>query len=154
MRVRVYIDSSVIGGCYDEEFAEWSNNLLDEFISGAKIAVLSDLTLRELEDAPPNVQDVLNKIPVEFKEYVILYEEAKDLAVCYVDEKALGKKSMVDAQHIAIATIEKVDVLVSWNFKHIVNLNKIHLYNGINLKMGYQLLEIRTPREVLYEKDI
>ncbi|MEW6482824.1 MAG: PIN domain protein, partial [bacterium] len=45
-------------------------------------------------------------------------------------------------------------VLVSWNFRHIVNLNKIHLYNGVNLKKGYPLLEIRSPREVVYEKEI
>lgn len=45
----------------------------------------------------------------------------------------------------------KVDILVSWNFKHIVNLNRIRLYNATNLKYGYQILEIRTPREILNE---
>jgi hypothetical protein len=59
---------------------------------------------------------------------------------------------LVDAQHIAMATIKRVDVLVSWNFKHIVNLIRIRLYNSVNLKNGYPLLEIRSPQEVLYEK--
>ena len=154
MKTRVYIDSSVFGGCFDEEFAEWSNVLADEFKTGIKIAVISDLTLRELEDAPAHVREILKKIPEENKEYTLLDEEAKSLALFYISEKVVGKKSLVDAQHIAIATVNKVDVLVSWNFKHIVNLNKIHLYNGVNLKQGYPLLEIRTPREVLYEKGI
>ena len=59
------------------------------------------------------------------------------------------KKSYVDAQHIAIATTQRADVLVSWNFKHIVNLERIHGYNSVNLKLGYPMLEIRTPIEVL-----
>ncbi|MBA5941756.1 MAG: hypothetical protein H0M93_00225, partial [Methanophagales archaeon] len=60
---------------------------------------------------------------------------------------------MVDAQHIAIATVSRVDILVSWNFRHIVNLTKIRLYNSVNLKYGYPLLEIRSPREVCFMKD-
>lgn len=59
---------------------------------------------------------------------------------------------MVDCQHIAIATVEKVDVILSWNFKHIVNLEKIHGFNAVNLMLGYPLVEIRTPREVIYEE--
>ena len=51
--------------------------------------------------------------------------------------------------HIAIATIYNADVLASWNFKHIVNLNRIRLYNSINMRIGYKILEIRTPREIL-----
>lgn len=62
------------------------------------------------------------------------------------------RKFHEDALHIAIATIHKVDVLVSWNFKHIVNLDRIKKYNGVNLKHGYMILEIRNPREILIEK--
>lgn len=62
------------------------------------------------------------------------------------------EKYLVDAQHIAIGTIQRVDVLVSWNFKHVVNINRIRLYNSVNLKYGYPLLEIRSPQEVLYER--
>lgn len=54
-----------------------------------------------------------------------------------------------DAQHIAIATVARVDVLVSWNFKHIVNLQRIYGYNSVNLRQGFPMIEIRTPREVL-----
>ena len=59
----------------------------------------------------------------------------------------------MDAQHIALASVVRADVLVSWNFKHIVNLNRIRLYNSVNMKLGYPLIDIRSPREVLNEKD-
>lgn len=62
---------------------------------------------------------------------------------------AVGAGMRVDALHIALATVARVDVLVSWNFKHIVNLRRIHAYNAVNLKRGYPLLEIRSPREVI-----
>jgi len=69
-----------------------------------------------------------------------------------VKEGAITKKFHEDALHIAIATINKVDVLVSWNYKHIVNLDRIKKYNSVNMKLGYMILEIRNPREILYEK--
>ncbi len=58
---------------------------------------------------------------------------------------------VIQKQHIAVATLGRVDVVVSWNFKHIVNLNRIRLYNSVNLKLGYPMIEIRSPREVLDE---
>jgi predicted nucleic acid-binding protein len=149
--IKVYVDTSVFGGCFDTEFEEGSNKLMEEFRSGLKTLVISDLTLRELEDAPPNVRDLVGKIPTEHKEYVVLNDEARGLAQLYIKEGAVSEKYLADAQHIAIATVNKIDVLVSWNFKHIVNLTRIKLYNSVNLKYEYQLLEIRTPNEVLYE---
>jgi len=56
---------------------------------------------------------------------------------------------MSGTKYIATATINRADVLVSWNFKHIVNLERIHRYNAVNLKLGYPMIEIRTPTEVL-----
>jgi len=148
---KVYVDTSVFGGCFDAEFEEWSNRLIEEFRLGLKVAVISDLTLRELDDAPSNVRYLLEEIPAEHKQFVILDDESRELAIHYIGEGVIGENSLVDAQHIAIATVSKADVLVSWNFKHIVNLARIRLYNSANLKYGYSLLEIRNPREVLYE---
>ncbi len=150
--MRVYTDTSVFGGCFDIEFEEWSNRLIEEFKLGLKVVVISDLTLRELEEAPLNVRSLVEEILREYKEFVILDEEALELAHYYIEEGVVTEKYLVDAQIIAIATVNKVDVLVSWNFRHIVNLTKIRLYNSVNLKYGYPLLEIRSPREVIYEK--
>ena len=80
-------------------------------------------------------------------------DEANKLAETYILECALTNKSFSDALHIALVTLNNVDVLASWNFKHIVNLNRIMLYNSINLRLGYRIIEIRTPREILEEND-
>lgn len=150
-RPRIYLDTSVIGGCFDDEFKAYSNQLFEEFISGKKKVVISDIVLLELEEAPENVKVVLNKVPEINSEYVFLNEESITLADTYLKEGVIAEGSLSDARHIAISTIERVDVLVSWNFKHIVNLNRIHLFNSVNLKLGYPILEIRSPLEVIYE---
>lgn len=148
--LRIYIDTSVIGGCFDEEFSPWSAVLFEEFRAGLKIPVVSDITLQEISMAPSEVQKVLESIS-DTMESVLLSREAAALAQAYLDEKIITDKYLLDAQHIALASIEKVDVLVSWNFKHIVNLNRIRLYNSVNLKKGYALIDIRSPREVINE---
>jgi len=149
MKQRIYIDTSVIGGCFDKEFQEWSNKLFDDFRKGNKIAVISDITLDELSFSRPEVRNHLNVIPDDFKEYILNDEQSEELADQYIKERAVTQKSHEDALHIAIATINKVDVLVSWNFKHIVNLDRIRKYNAVNLMNGYPMLEIRNPREIL-----
>lgn len=149
MKQRIYIDTSVIGGCFDQEFEEWSNSLFSDFKSGLKTMVISDITLDELTDAPARVQDNFNTIPDEYIELILADDECRKLADLYLAEGAVSKKFYEDALHIAIATINQVNVLASWNFKHIVNLDRIRQYNAVNLKNGYSLLEIRTPREIL-----
>ena len=138
----------------DEEFSQWSRLLFHEFRSGIQIAVVSDLTHRELEDAPQKVRDLLSTVPDQSIENVFLDDEAIQLAKTYIDDGIVTSQHLVDAQHIAIASIEKVDVLASWNFKQIVNLKKIHAFNAVNLKMGYSILEIRSPKEILYEEEV
>jgi predicted nucleic acid-binding protein len=151
IRPRIYVDTSIIGGCLDSKFEKYSNQLFEEFITGKKKLVISDLVLFELEGAPRNVKEILNRVPEENIEYIFLNEESISLANSYLKERVIGENSLSDARHIAIATVERVDVLVSWNFKHIVNLNRIHLINSVNLKLGYPMLEIRSPLEVTHE---
>jgi hypothetical protein len=86
-------------------------------------------------------------------ERVELTDEAKELAELYISENVVGRTSMADCQHIALATINKADVLASWNFKHIVNLERIRGYNSINFREGYQMTEIRTPNEIFRDED-
>jgi len=147
--MRIYVDTSVIGGYFDEELQEWSQQLFQEFRDGKKIAIISDVTLEELEGAPAFVRQILTTIPDKFKEIVTLDDEAKALSNHYIKEKIVTAKSLMDTRHIAIASINRADILVSWNFKHIVNYKLIRLYNSVNLKYGYQMLEIRTPQETI-----
>ena len=113
------------------------------------MAVISDITLDELSDAPEIIRNNFKKIPENNIEILISDNETRKLAKQYILEGAVSKKYYEDALHIAIATINQVSVLASWNFKHIVNLDRIRLYNAVNLKNGYPLLEIRSPREIL-----
>jgi hypothetical protein len=149
---QIYIDTSVLGGCFDTEFQDDSNQFLREVIIGKKKIFISDLLLLELEDAPREIRRLVEQLPIQSVEYISLNEEAIVLANAYVAEGALGGASLLDARHIAMATLARVDVLVSWNFKHIVNLNRIRQFNAVNLKMGYLPIEIRSPREVIDEE--
>ncbi len=151
--MNVYTDTSVIGGYFDKEFQEWSIALWDEFIAGTKQIMLSDLTAQELEFAREEIRSLINKIPDSNRIDIIVNDEAIKLAETYITEGALTNKSYNDALHIALATLNNAYVLASWNFKHIVNLDRIRLYNSINLRFGYRLIEIRTSREILNFKD-
>ncbi|MBM3333858.1 PIN domain protein [Candidatus Sumerlaeota bacterium] len=119
------------------------------FIEGRHILVLSAHTLRELEGAPEAVRKNLLRVP---ESHVIILrdsEEAAHLADAYLEHGVVGEGWRADALHVALATVGATDVLVSWNFQHIVNLGKIRHFNAVNLECGYNLLEIRTPKEVL-----
>lgn len=151
MKFKIYIDTSVIGGCFDDEFGEYSKLLFKDFILGKKIAIVSNITLKELKQAPENVRNKLEEIPEGNLEYVALTEEAEDLARKYIENGVVSSNYLLDAEHIAIATVERIDILASWNFKHIVNINRIRGFNSVNLREGYQILEIRTPLEVIDE---
>jgi hypothetical protein len=152
MKLRIYTDTSVLGGCEDEEFAEHSVRLLDGFVRGQRVLVLSSLTVQELSTAPAVVRRRLASVPEAHIQMLQLDEEARELAEDYIAAVVLTPGMRADAQHIAIATVGRVDVLVSWNFKHIVNLERIHGYNSVNLRQGYPMIEIRTPREVLSDE--
>jgi len=84
-----------------------------------------------------------------FDEEYIVNDEMLKLAEKYMEQKIVSENYYSDALHIAVATVLGVDVLVSWNFKHIVNLDKIKLFNSVNLRERYSILEIRSPREVI-----
>jgi hypothetical protein len=149
MRPRIYVDTSVFGGCEDVEFIRHSRRLVAAMANGDYAMVISALPLLELEKAPTAVRAHLERIPESLVEVLSLDSEAEALAAEYIHDGAVGKNERADALHIALATAARVDVLVSWNFKHIVNLRRIHAFNAVNLKQGYPVLEIRNPREVI-----
>ena len=148
---RVYIDTSVVGGCLDKEFEVDSNAFFIQAKRGKFILLLSDILRLEMEGAPKKVKEKFIEIQNYQYEAISLTLEAIALADRYIAENAVALKSLSDARHIALATINRADVLVSWNFKHIVNYKRIHLFNAVNKKYGYPEIEIRSPKEVIYE---
>jgi len=149
MKQRIYIDTSVVGGYFDEEFKEDTIRLFERLQNNEIIFVVSDLLDLELLNAPQNVRELLLNYLADKFERIELTEEAIKLADAYIAEKVVGKTSTTDCRHIALATINKVDVIASWNFKHIVNLDKIKGYNSVNLRLGYMMVEIRSPKDLI-----
>ena len=149
MKQRIYIDTSVVGGYFDEEFKEATTLLFQRLEDGEILFVVSDLLDLELINAPQKVRELLHNYSADKFVRVELTEEAIRLSDTYISEKVIGKTSLEDCRHIALATINKVDVLASWNFKHIVNLDRIKGYNSVNLRLGYQMIEIRSPKDLV-----
>jgi predicted nucleic acid-binding protein len=153
MKQRIYIDTSVVGGYFDEEFSEVTMGLFKRFENNEIIFVVSDLLDLELIAAPHNVRELLYRYSPDKFERIQLTEEAIKLADTYIAEKVVGKTSIADCRYIALATVNRVDVLASWNFKHIVNLDRIKGYNSVNYRLGYPMIEIRSPKDLLHYED-
>jgi len=152
---RIYIDTSIVGGFFDEVFEKETKLLFQRLENKEIVFVISEVLTEELEGAPEWVRTLLDNYSDECFERIPLTDEAKELADKYIAEKVIGQTSLNDCRHIALATINKVDVLASFNFKHIVNLIRIKGYNAVNLKNGYITLEIRNPKELIdYGKEI
>jgi hypothetical protein len=124
----------VFGGYFDEEFKEQTIPLFERIRVGELAILFSSVTQDELEYAPANVKELVNRLSADQTEYLELSDEAVDLAKAYIAEKVVGETSFADCLHIALATIHHADYLVSWNFKHIVNIDRISGYNGVNIK--------------------
>ena len=153
MKQRIYIDTSVFGGFFDEEFKAHTIPLFDRIKKGDFKILFSTVTQEELENAPDQVKELVKSLKKDQTEYIDIIDEAVDLATEYITEKVVGQTSYADCLHIALTTITRADFLVSWNFKHIVNIERIRGYNSINIKNGYQQLEIRSPREFEKHED-
>jgi hypothetical protein len=146
---RLYFDTSVFGGIYDNEFRDETKKLFEMVREGKIVCVYSDLTEYELESAPERIKTHFLNLDKNTIEFVEITEEINQLAEEYVKEKVVGETSIDDCRHIASATINNVDYLISWNFKHIVNVFRIRGYNSINLKNGYIQLDIRSPKDII-----
>ena len=146
--LRVYLDTSVFGGCFDKEFEEDSRRVLRAVQEGRLTAVIGARVLQEIREAPAEVRNILDAIPEGFVERIDLREDVFDLQRAYLAAGILTAKSESDLLHVAAATVFRVDAIVSWNFRHIVRLDKIKAYNLINFEKGYGLLTIVSPKEV------
>ena len=154
MKQKIYIDTSVFGGYFDEEFEEHTIPLFERLKSEEFVLLFSTVTQNELTNAPENVRELVKSLKITNTEFLETTNEAVELAGEYITEKVVGQTSFADCLHIALATINKAYFLISWNFKHIVNVQRIAGYNSINIKNGYKSLEIRSPREFKkYEDD-
>ncbi len=150
---RIYLDTSVFGGYFEPEFELWTKVLFTRISTNEVKALVSRLTDIELAQAPKQVRDLAESLPQDSTEWLDITPEAILLADKYIEEKVVGQTSHSDCIHIAIATLNYADVLVSWNFKHIVNHLRVRGYNAVNFKYGHKILDIRSPREIVGYED-
>ena len=154
MKQRLYLDTSVFGGYFDEEFAEFTIPLFKRIKKKEFILLFSAVTQEELVNAPENIKQLLKNTSADIIEFLEVTNEVVDLANEYITQKVVGETSYADCLHISLATVNRADYLISWNFKHIVNVQRIRGYNSINIKNGYKQLEIRSPRDFMdYENN-
>jgi len=146
---RVYADTSVFGGCFDEEFSKESILFFEQVKRGEFILVISQTTERELIKAPEKVREVLANIPESQLEIIPASDEIDILRDAYLKAGIVGPSSAADAEHIAAASIGNVDFVISWNFKDIVHYDKISGYQSVNVFNGYGLIRIYSPKEVV-----
>lgn len=148
--LRAYVDTSVFGGVFDDEFAEHSRAF---FLRVERLEVeilLGETTERELSLAPVPVRDLVSLIPSSMCVRCAVDQHAVDLANAYLQRGVVGPRWRDDALHVATATIHRADVLVSWNFKHIVRFDRIRAFNVINTEKGHPPIFICSPAEVRY----
>jgi hypothetical protein len=139
-KLRIYIDTSVIGGCFDAEFSQWSNSLMRDFSAGTFTPIVSDVLAAEIQDAPEVVRQEYDHLINGEHELMQVTEEVIELADAYQQRGILTPKFYDDGLHIALASVAEADVLVSWNFKHIVHFDKIRLLPGAGLQAVTDLL--------------
>jgi len=145
MKQKIYLDTSVIGGYFDDEFEIETKKIFSKINSGILPIVYSELTIKEIYRGPLRVIELFEQIDSKNIEVVLINKEIIKLADAYISEKVVGLSSKDDCIHIAAATISKSDFLLSWNFKHIVNEHRIYGYNAVDLLLGYAVIEIMSP---------
>jgi predicted nucleic acid-binding protein len=150
---RIYADTSVIGGVHDPEFADDSRRFVKGVRAGRFILLVSEIVVAELRDAPKSVRRILPSLPATSVEPVEISEEVLTLRDAYLDASIVGEQWSDDAAHVAAATVARADAIVSWNFTHIVRLDKMKAYNRVNEREGYDSLTIISPTELPADDD-
>ncbi len=152
--LRVYIDTSVLGAVFDEEFSEVTAAFFRQASEGKIEIVVSALVEDEIADAPHDVRD-LHESVLAYAETVAPSRDAILLQQAYLDAGVVGPKWADDALHVATATVSECDMIVSWNFRHIVHYDKKRKYNAVSILRGYKPIDILTPAEVIeYEEEV
>jgi len=146
---RFYLDTSVLGGVYDTEFEDYSGLLIRKLFQGEFMAVISEITQKEILGAPQKVINLYTSLPKENLEFVHVTQESVRLAEAYISANVVRREKFNDCLHISLATILGVDALISWNFKDIVNNKRIYGYNSVNFGLQYPAIKILSPQNIL-----
>ncbi len=150
---RIYADTSVFGAVADEEFKVVTFRFFEEVRICGHLLLVSEVAARELLGAPLTVRQFVAELPEDAMERLPFTDEMLELRDAYLSAKVVGQRWNDDAAHVAAATVTRADLIVSWNFRHIVNWDKIRAFNAVNLRLGYPLMTILSPREVVTDEE-
>ena len=152
MTPRLYLDSSVIGGYFDDEWRDATRELWRQMEAGLFRFVTSTVTVDELTVAPENVRALFaSTFPVET--LIEAGAESESLAAAYISHRVVSPKYTDDARHVATCTVAEIEYLVSWNFRHLVNVEREKGFNAVNLLQGYRTVRIINPLSLIYENE-
>lgn len=151
--IYVYVDTSVFGGVFDEEFSRASRRFFDLTETGRFRIAISPVVMDEIGNAPSKVRAFYNDIKTRF-DVLEISDSVISLSRAYIDARVVTRKWEADARHVALATVARCSMIITWNFKHIVSFRRIPLYNAVNRANGYGDIGIYSPLEVIEdEKD-
>ena len=146
----LYLDTSVIGGYHDAEWMQDTRELWRQRETGWWRFIASGLVAEEVMDAPPEVRQLFEDTFDRATDLLAITDEIEELALAYLDARVVSVKFEDDARHVAICTVHRVNHLVSWNFKHLVNVRREAGFNAVNLLQGYPPVSIVNPKELIY----
>ena len=145
----LYLDTSILGGYFDDEWKKPTQELWRQMESGRWRFVTSLVAAEELTEAPERVRELFNNT-FEPADVLDVSEEIDHIAETNVAHGVVTQKYEDDARHVAACTINSIDFLVSWNFRHMVNVQRETAFNGVNLLNGYPAIRIVNPLEIIY----
>lgn len=145
----LYLDTSVIGGYHDSEWMADTRRLWQQAQAGHWRLVTSIVAEAEIKNAPANVRELF---AATFNVGNILdtSAEIEELASAYVAARVVSPGFTDDALHVAMATVHGVRFVVSWNFKHLVNVRREDGFNAVNLLQGWPPVRIVSPKEIIH----
>ena len=149
----LYLDTSVIGGGFDDEWKDATLELFRLAASGSYRLVTSVVAQREVQAAPSQVQQQFDTLFADSAQVHRLTDEAESLAQEYITTGVVTPKCLDDARHVAIASVQGIAVIVSWNFRHLANLRRETGFNAVNLLQGYPQVRILSPLELIHENE-
>jgi predicted nucleic acid-binding protein len=149
---RIYLETTMFNYYFDEDRDAHADTVtfFEECAAGKFEPFTSYYAIDELEDAPSEKRGKMISLIEKYNIAVLAASnEADNLARRYVSEGALPQGSMSDASHIAVASVNGLDMIVSLNFRHIVREKTIKMTSAINMLLGYKAVEINAPMEVI-----
>lgn len=144
-RLRIYTDTSVLGGGFDYLFADASRGVIEKAVHGEIMLLLSEHVFDELKRAPGQVRSLVERMPHDSYERTQITSDARKLHEIYMNDSVVPRKAAADALHVACATVARANAIVSWNYKHIVHKRRRERFNELNRHLGYEPLRICTP---------